>query len=118
MKKQKKRKKKEKKSKEIDIGIIHTIKDIVVNAKDSQGRRFIVAEYALEVSDAAVIEELESRDPQIRNKIITFLRKNTIEQALDTSFQELSKDYLKRSINSTLNLGKIDSIYYTQLIVQ
>ncbi len=101
-----------------EIGFIHNITGIVVNAKDSQGRRFIVAEYAVETSEKQVVEELKNRDPQIRNEIITFLRGHTIEQVLANPFQEISKTYLKNAINSRLNSGEIDSVYYTQLIIQ
>ncbi len=108
---------KNKKEKE-EIGLIHYIKEITVNSKGSKGRRFIVTEYAIETESKDVIKELKTRDPQIRNEIITFLRQHTVEQVLTPSFQVVSKNYLKTAINSRLNSGEIDSVYYTKLIVQ
>lgn len=108
---------KKKKEKE-EIGLIHYIKGITANSKDSKGRRFIVVEYAVETESGDVIKELKTRDPQIRNEIITFLRGQTVEQVLAESFQAVSKKYLKNTINTLLYSGEIDSVYYTRLIVQ
>lgn len=101
-----------------EIGSIHYIKDITVNAKGSKGRRFIVAQFAIETSVKEVLGELKIREPQIRNEIITFLKENTVEEALATSFQNVSKTYLKGIINSKLSSGTIDSVYYTKLLIQ
>lgn len=106
------------KKEKVEIGFIHYIKGITVNSKGSKGRRFIVTEFAVEAKNKKVIEELKTRDPQIRNEIITFLRQHTVDQVLAPSFQGISKIYLKTVINSRLNSGVIDSVYYTQLIVQ
>lgn len=108
----------EDKKEEREFGYIYNVKQITVNSKGSKGRRFILTEFAIEASDKDVIEEIKKRDPQIRNDIITFLRQHTVNQVLVPSFQGTSKTYLKTVINSRLNSGEIDSIYFTQLIVQ
>jgi flagellar basal body-associated protein FliL len=100
------------------IGFVHVIKDLTVNTRESKGRRFVVAEYAIEAKEKSVINEVKSREPQLRDEFIKYLRNRTVDQILDAGFQEDSKSDLMTIVNKRLNSGKIDSLYYTKLIVQ
>jgi flagellar FliL protein len=100
------------------MGIIYEIRDVTVNTYASQGRRFVVVEMALETHESAVIDELKNREPQIRDLLIKYLRSYTAEQILDLNFQEYSREKLMDLINQRLSSGKVDSLYYTMLVVQ
>jgi flagellar basal body-associated protein FliL len=99
-------------------GIIYPIADLTVNTYGSLGRRFLVAEYALETSDKEVIDELKNREPQIRDMLIKYLRNFSAEDILNMNFQENSRKELIKLINSCLTSGTLDSLYYTTLVVQ
>ena len=101
-----------------EMGMIHVIKDLTVNTLGSNGRRFVIVEYVIETKDKNVIEELKRREPQLRDVYIKYLRRHTANQMLDLTFQEKSKSELIEITNNQLNSGKVDSLYYTKLIIQ
>jgi flagellar basal body-associated protein FliL len=99
-------------------GLFYPIKDLTVNTYGSMGRRFVVAEYALETSEKGVIDELKNRDHQIRDMLIKYLRNFSADQILEMKFQEKSRQELSILINKRLTTGQIDSLYYITLVVQ
>jgi flagellar basal body-associated protein FliL len=107
-----------KKNTKTQPGIIYPIRDLTVNTYGSLGRRFLVAEYALETSNKDVIEELKNREPQIRDLLIKYLRNFSTEDILNMDFQESSRTELIKMINDRLNSGTVDSLYYITLVVQ
>ncbi len=106
------------KNKVQSMGIIHIIDNITVNTLGSGGRRYVIAEVALEVSDQAVIDEIILREPQIRDEFIRYLRRQTAEHVLDLGFQERSRRDLTAMLNLHLNEGIVDSLYYIKLLLQ
>ncbi|RMF06763.1 MAG: hypothetical protein D6762_08820 [Candidatus Neomarinimicrobiota bacterium] len=100
------------------MGDVFHLKDLTVNPLATNGRRFVVAEYALEAHNPEVIKELQNREPQIRDEFIRYLRQHTATQILDLNFQEESKKELTQMVNDLLYSGDIDSMYYTKLILQ
>lgn len=100
------------------IGLIHIINNITVNTLGSGGRRYVIAEVALEVSDQLVIDEIIAREPQLRDEFIRYLRRQTAQHVLDLGFQERSRRDLTGMLNAHLNSGKVDSMYYVKLLLQ
>jgi len=100
------------------MGYVHVISDLTVNTLESNGRRFVVAEYAIESNNKKIMKEVRTREPQLRDEFIKYLRNYTANQILSLSFQEKSKIELMKIVNAKLKSGKIDSLYYTKLIVQ
>ncbi len=100
------------------MGLIHIINNITVNTLGSGGRRYIIAEVALEVADQTIIDEIISREPQIRDEFIRYLRRQTAQHVLDLGFQERSRRDLTKMLNKHLNAGKVDSLYYIKLLLQ
>lgn len=99
------------------IGNIHVIDNITVNTMGSNGRRFLVVEVAIETSDQALAEELKARDPQLRDALIKYFRNRTAQEVASGSFYEDSKRDLTKIIDDLLTEGKIDTLYYTRLIL-
>lgn len=102
----------------INMGKIYVLDDITVNLLGSAGRRIMVAEFAIETHNDAVLDELKARDPQLRDRFISYLRRQSAENVLSNSFQSVSKSELTKIVNSFLSSGRIDSLYYKQLILQ
>ena len=100
------------------IGLIHIINNITVNTLGSGGRRYVIAEVALEVADQTVVDEVIAREPQIRDEFIKYLRRQTAQNVLDLGFQERSRRDLTKMLNSHLNTGRVDSMYYVKLLLQ
>ncbi len=99
------------------VGHIHVIDNITVNTMGSNGRRFLVAEVAIETNDATLNDEIKTRDPQLRDALIKYFRNRTALEVTGVSFYEESKHDLTKIINDLLQGGKIDTLYYTRLIL-
>ena len=113
----KKEGKKEKK-KYRGMGEIIKVADITVNTNKSDGLRFVLVELAIEVHDKKVSQEIKDREPQIRDMFINYFRSKTALEIARLDFQEKSKQELMQKLNNLLTEGKVDSIYYTKLILQ
>ena len=105
-----------------------TIEDITVNIRDTNGRRFIVASFAIQAINKATIEELDEIDHWIHEKIISDLRTKTLDDVLDLDFQKnqslfiqtIIEDFMEMTVTSTDDpcLGIIDSVIFTKLMIQ
>jgi len=100
------------------MGLIHVINNITVNTLGSGGRRYVIAEVALEVADQTIVDEIIMREPQIRDVFIRYLRRQTAQHVLDLGFQERSRRDLTDELNAHLNTGQVDSLYYIKLLLQ
>ncbi len=101
-----------------EMGDIMTIGNLTVNTLDPGGRRYVIAEVALEVSAQEIIDELVKREPQIRDEFIRYLRRQSTQHILDPGFQERSRRELTKMLNEHLNSGPVDSLYYVKLLLQ
>ncbi|HDR05250.1 MAG TPA: flagellar basal body-associated FliL family protein [Candidatus Marinimicrobia bacterium] len=108
---------KKKKDDKLAVGQIHVIDNITVNTLGSNGRRFLVAEVAIETNDTVLLEEIKTRDPQFRDALINYFRNRTVLEVTAVSFYEDSKQDLTKIINGLLTGGEIDTLYYTRLIL-
>ncbi len=106
------------KLKEQEIGPIYKIEELTVNPFGSYGLRFVMAALALEADSEDLLEELEKREPQIRDMLIRYFREKSTNDFLKPSFQDSSAQILMKRINARLFSGKIDSLYYLKLVVQ
>lgn len=80
--------------------------------------RFIRTDIVLEARDKKTITELERRDPQIRDQIITILRSRTAEQLRTENGLELLRMEIISSINNLLINGEIADAFFIDLVIQ
>lgn len=99
------------------IGDTYSLGDYVVNLAGSGGYQFIKASIVVEVDDQKVISELEKRNPQIRDIIIVTLREQKIEDIEDPEATIIKNQILTR-INEVLSKGMVESVWFTQFVVQ
>ncbi len=102
---------------ESKIGPTYTLGDFVVNLSGSGGYQFIKANIVVEVDESEVVTELDKRNPQIRDLIILTLREQKIED-IEEPGAHVIKNRLKSRLNGVLNSGQIQSVWFTQLVVQ
>lgn len=101
-----------------EMGLVYVIDNLTVNTLGSNGYRIVVAELTLESKEQAVIDEIEAREPQLRDVFIKYLRSHSANEISSLSFQEDSRSELIKIVNEHLNSGVIDSLYYVKLILQ
>ncbi len=100
------------------MGEIYELKSFTVNTYKSCGRRFAKIKLSLETHNDKVISELEKRNYQIRNLMLKYFRSKTVDDLTQATFPDSSAKDLIEQINKILSNGKVDNLYYQDLLIQ
>ena len=107
----------EQKEENKEFGPTYTLGEFTVNLSDSGGYQFIKASIVVEVSDEKVIEELEKRSPQLRDVLISNMREASVDEIEEPGAKTLKRN-IKNELNTVLNEGQIENVWFTQLVIQ
>jgi len=88
----------------------------VTNMKDST--RFVRASISLVLNSEEDISILENNIYIVRDRIIAILRGTTEEEYLDNTSQEDLRYKIKEELGLCLDIGSIEEVYFTELVVQ
>jgi len=94
-----------------------TIEEVTVNIADTRGNRFVRAGAYFE-ANPAVLEELEANRPRIIDTFEQELSTKTLEDLTSPNIRGNLRSELMGIINPTLKQGRVDNIYFTDLLVQ
>jgi len=101
----------------VEFGFSRDLDAINLNPANSSGEVFS-CQLTLESQTQEVIAELERRDQQIKDIILTYLSSKTISELSDVSRRdEYRKDIIEK-INAVLLDGRVTNLYITQWIIQ
>ncbi|HHY09273.1 MAG TPA: flagellar basal body-associated protein FliL [Firmicutes bacterium] len=102
-----------------EIGPTSEIGEFILNLSSKSGQpRFIKTDIVLETKDRRTISELEKREPQIRDRIITLIRSKTGEELNNAAGQELLRLDIKNSLNDLLLKGEVTNVFFVDFIIQ
>lgn len=113
--------KKKKKKSESDgeaESLVYAIKDIVVNPAGTGGQRFLSVSFGFELSSTELATELETREPVVRDALITILSSKTVAQLTDTKHKEIIRYQIKKRVEQLLNTDELEGVYYTDFVLQ
>jgi flagellar FliL protein len=94
-----------------------TIEEVTVNIADTRGNRFVRAGASFE-ADPAVLEELEANRSRMIDTFEQVLSTKTLEDLTSPDIRGNLRSELLGIINPTLKEGRVDNIYFTDLLVQ
>jgi len=97
---------------------VYTLDNLVLNPAESGGTRFLLLSIAFETTDAALVEEMKTRDAELRDAVIVTLGSKTVEQLADMRGRETIKTELQ---GASLKLFKKKSalrVYFPQFVIQ
>lgn len=94
-----------------------TIEEITVNIADTRGNRFVRAGVYFEAAPP-VLEELEANRARMVDTLGQVLSTKTIDDLTSPSIRGTLRQELLGIINPTLKEGRVDNIYFTDLLVQ
>ena len=94
-----------------------TIEEVTVNIADTRGNRFVRAGVFFE-ADPPVLEELEANRPRMIDTVGQVLSTKTLDELTAPDIRGNLRQQLMGIINPTLKQGKIDNLYFTDLLVQ
>lgn len=102
----------------IKYGQFATINDLLVNPKGSGGKRFLVISLGVETKSSNVIVELTEKEVVVRDAILQMLSEYTADELSSIDLRETLKTQLIVRLNSLLQKGEIDRLYFTQYLLQ
>ncbi|PKM81945.1 MAG: hypothetical protein CVU88_03600, partial [Firmicutes bacterium HGW-Firmicutes-13] len=92
------------------------LENFIVNLAEQ--RRYLKIGIVLSYFDGELGEELDRREPQIKDKIIDILWGKSLEEIYTDNFLQEIKGEIVREINSVIRRGKIEEVYFTEFIIQ
>lgn len=105
-------------SQSASIGPMVNIEEFVVNIISGDTPHYVKASFTVELSNIEVQPEVEQRMPQVRDTILLLIGNKTYEELQDLQGKKQLKAELKAKINSFLQSGKVQAIYFTNFVVQ
>jgi flagellar FliL protein len=102
----------------IEVGEFYMINDLIINPAASGGRRHLLVNLGLEYADPLLKAELEKRDPQIRDNLITLLAGQDSNVLTDIRYRESIRQSLLKAVNFYLEGGKVEKLYFTKYVFQ
>lgn len=105
-------------SQQAEIGPMVNVEEFIVNIISSDTPHYVKASLSLELTNEAVVEEVQKRMPQIRDSVLLLIGNKTYEELQDLQGKKQLKAELLSRINSFLMSGKVRSIYFTNFVVQ
>jgi len=94
-----------------------TIEEVTVNIADTRGNRFVRAGVYFE-APPPVLEELEANRARMVDTLGQVLSTKTLDDLTSPDIRGNLRKELLGIINPTLKEGRIDNIYFTDLLVQ
>ena len=104
--------------KPIEYGFFTEMQNLIINPADSEGRRFLMVNIGLETSKEKTLEELAAKDIVIRDVILKLLGQRTAADLATIEKRAEIKEDLLTAVNTIMNEGKIDRLYFTQYVLQ
>ena len=100
-----------------EMGPTLPIGEFVVNLKGDGGYRYIQTSIVVEASNEKILGELDKREPVVRDTIISILSQKRISDIEDNG-KEIIKNQIRVALNDILHGGEIESVMFTQFVVQ
>ena len=94
-----------------------TVEDLTVNIADTRGNRFVRAGVYFE-AEPPVLEELEANRARMVDTLGQVLSTKTLDDLTSPNVRGNLREELLGIINPTLKTGRVDNIYFTDLLVQ
>ncbi len=117
-------KKKEEKGKEDkktveEESMIITFDPVIVNLSESGGRRYLKAKVNLEAKDGNAKKAIETKLIQIKDRLISILSSNTLEDIEGLEGQENLRKEIKDAVDVLLKMEcGVLQVYFTEFVVQ
>jgi flagellar protein FliL len=94
-----------------------TIENLVLNPAGSGASRFLIATLVLDAEES-VRQDLELRDAEARDLLLTILSARTVEQLSDISLRDVIREDLRAALNTMLGYEGVHRIFLPQFVIQ
>ena len=103
---------------QVTIGPIYKLETMIVNLADQGGKRYLRITMELELSSPELTAEIDKRLPQLRDAVLMILPTKTYADIGTTQGKIALRDELLAKLNSFLKTGTVNTIYFSEFVVQ
>lgn len=100
------------------VGPMVNIDSFVINILEEKETRYLKAAATLELDSLPTADEVKLRMPQIRDAILLLVGNKTFSEVRDLQGKLQLRAEMLDKINSLLQAGKVQQIYFTDFVVQ
>jgi flagellar FliL protein len=97
---------------------LYGLEPFVVNVTGDGYNRFLKLRLELEANDAQLKDELDARLPQVRDAMIVLLSSKQLSDITDFEGKALLKEDILERLNDLLDTGSVQSVLFTEFVVQ
>ena len=97
---------------------IYMLNDLVINPAASNGSRYVAMSIGLGVTEEKALEELQNREIQVRDAVNMLLSQKTLSKFIDIKERGALKQEILETINDKMVDYKVESIYFTEYVIQ
>jgi flagellar basal body-associated protein FliL len=97
---------------------IYMLNDLVINPAASNGSRYVAMSIGLGVTEEKALEELQNREIQVRDAVNMLLSQKTLGKFIDIKERGALKQEILETINDKMVDYKVESIYFTEYVIQ
>jgi len=108
----------EKKNNEEQTPQIVVVKDVIVNPAGTNGSHLLVTTIGLEVNSTEGKLELEQKEVQTRDILVTILTGKRMDELTTPEQKELLREEIHQRINKILKTGPLGKVYISKFIIQ
>jgi|LSQX01.2.fsa_nt_gb flagellar basal body-associated protein FliL len=94
------------------------MKEFQVNLADPGSKRFLRTQIYLAFNDRPLQKEIAAREAELRSEIIAVLREYTVEELAGSRGMETMRRDIVGRLNKILHDGRIETIYFSELLIQ
>lgn len=97
---------------------IYMLNDLVINPAASNGSRYVAMSIGLGVIEEKALDELQNREIQVRDAVNMLLSQKTLSKFIDIKERGALKQEILETINDKMVDYKVESIYFTEYVIQ
>ncbi len=103
----------------VDYGkYIYSIDDIIVNPADTDGKRLLLTSVGLDVAKQEMENDIKTREPMVKDAIISTLSSKSIDQLDDSAYRDTMKTQIITELKRLMPNVAINNIYFSKYIIQ
>ncbi len=104
---------------EQEIGIMYKLEPaFIVNLADPEATVYARISITLELANQEVLQEVQKKEPVIRDAIIEIVSSKTSEDLRKPEGREQLKMEILKRINTILTKGGVRNVYFTEFVIQ
>lgn len=97
---------------------IFLLENIVINPRGTNGMRYVAMAIGIGASESSTLEALKGRELQIRDAMNSLLADKSLGEFVDLDRRAALKNEIKKTVNEKIKPKKVESVYFTEYVIQ